>query len=282
MALSRHGSLPQTHAQRPVSAPNCIAPSIMKATTTRALLRAVRSAAAEEERRGGDWRSVVDSLRPATPDVWNALGSSEQRRFLRHVRPFWETHRHRVPRSSAERITSLIESGRLVVEAGRIHHVRRAPGERVEIAIDIFRRGGRSLVRADALFDCTGPALRVADSSSELVRRMLEGGLAVVDPSGLGLHAEPTGEIIGKGGSRSAIFAVGPLLRGRTYEATAVPELRVQAERTATAIALWLERTSTETAPRAKARDLARTREAMNDARETGTGADGAEITLNV
>jgi uncharacterized NAD(P)/FAD-binding protein YdhS len=236
-AVSRHGLLPQTHARGAIRAAESIAPDIADATTTRALLRAVRAAIAAEEKAGGDWRSVIDALRAATPDLWRALSASEQRRFLRHVRPFWQSHRHRVPRPSWETIASLIEAGRLVVDAGRIHQVSRRSDGAFDVAIEFSRRPDRIDVCADVVFDCTGPAPSVERSASRVIRGLLESGLAIPDASGLGLRAEPTGEIIGADGGRSALFAVGPLVRGLTYEGTAVRELRVQAKRTAAAIA---------------------------------------------
>jgi uncharacterized NAD(P)/FAD-binding protein YdhS len=239
-AVSRHGLLPQVHGDGMTLSTGGIAPSIMKARTLRQLVRAVRGAIAEECQRGRDWRSVIDSLRPATADLWSGLGPTEQRRFLRHVRPFWETHRHRIPRPSAEKLVSLMEGGRLAVRAGRIRNICRGCDGALEVAIDLSRKGGRINVRADVIFDCAGPALSVTDSTSEVIRGLLETGLATADPTGLGLNAEPTGEIISSNGCRTGIFAVGPLVRGLTYEATAVPELRLQAERTAAAIASQL------------------------------------------
>jgi uncharacterized NAD(P)/FAD-binding protein YdhS len=236
-AVSRHGLLPQTHGCSATPAKGHVASSITKSRTARELVRAVREAVAAEERAGGDWRSVVDSLRSVTGDLWGALGPAEQRRFLRHVRPFWETHRHRIPRSSAEAIASLRETGRLCIEAGRVRSARRGGDGSIDVAIELSRRRGRIDVRADVIYDCAGPAANIASSTSRVIRSLLESGHAASDPSGLGLQADPSGEIISAEGCRSAIFAVGPLVRGLTYEATAVTELRLQAERTAAVIA---------------------------------------------
>jgi uncharacterized NAD(P)/FAD-binding protein YdhS len=229
-AVSRHGLLPQTHGEAAATAP-----CIMSARTTTELVRAVRVAASKEE----DWRSVVDALRPVTADLWRSLPPSEQRRFLRHVRPYWETHRHRIPPATAETLRAMIEAGRLVVRCGHVRSIHRSG-----VTIDCC--GNRRIyLPADTVFDCTGPALDVARSSSRLVRSLLLSGLAAADPSGLGLHAEPTGELVGAAG----IFAVGPLVRGGAYEGTAVPELRVHAERAAAVIAERLRRGARADAP---------------------------------
>ena len=55
-----------------------------------AVRRHIRSLAAN-----GNWRQVIDSLRPITPALWRRLETNERERFMRHLRPFWEVHRHR-------------------------------------------------------------------------------------------------------------------------------------------------------------------------------------------
>jgi uncharacterized NAD(P)/FAD-binding protein YdhS len=78
--------------------------------------REVRSATG----RGIDWRSVIDALRAQTQALWRNLSLPERKRFLRHVRPYWEKHRHRVVPAVAEKIAALQRSGSLSVIAGRI------------------------------------------------------------------------------------------------------------------------------------------------------------------
>jgi uncharacterized NAD(P)/FAD-binding protein YdhS len=63
--------------------------------TTLALLRTLRLEIKHCEAAGGDWRSVIDGLRPQVQALWQALPLQEKRRFLRHLRPYWEVHRHR-------------------------------------------------------------------------------------------------------------------------------------------------------------------------------------------
>ena len=42
------------------------------------------------------WRNAVDSLRPHSHALWQSLSLDHQRRFLRHARPWWDVHRHRI------------------------------------------------------------------------------------------------------------------------------------------------------------------------------------------
>ena len=52
--------------------------------------------------------------------LWQSLDRDEQRRFLRHARPWWDVHRHRIAPEVAATVTRLVAEGRLTVMAGRI------------------------------------------------------------------------------------------------------------------------------------------------------------------
>ena len=101
--LSRHGLMPQGHNDGDFL---CAKWRTELPRSIRELVRLVRKRAEVVRYRGGDWRSVIDSLRPVTAQIWQSLPPAEQRRFLRHVRPYWDVHRHRI----APAINSLIES----------------------------------------------------------------------------------------------------------------------------------------------------------------------------
>ena len=88
--------------------------------TVSELLAAVRREVRSAAQRGVDWRSVIDALRPQTQSLWRNLPVPERKRFLRHVRPYWEVHRHRVAPAVADEIGALLQAGSLSVIAGRI------------------------------------------------------------------------------------------------------------------------------------------------------------------
>ena len=62
-------------------------------------------------------------------------------------------------------------------------------------------------------------------------------------PTGLGLAAEPGGQVMGRNGDLTpGLFALGPLGQGSLWEITAVPEIVAQAGAAAAGISL-LQRT---------------------------------------
>src|SRR5207244_9736588 len=101
----------------------------------RELVRLVRKRVEVVRYRGGDWRSVIDSLRPVTAQIWQSLSPAEQRRFLRHVRAYWDVHRHRIAPAISSQIESEIASGGIRVHAGRIT----AYGEEQDEAVVCYR-----------------------------------------------------------------------------------------------------------------------------------------------
>lgn len=102
-----------------------------------------------------DWRATIDALRPATPILWASLPLAEQRRFLRHLRPYWDGHRHRLAPFVGDHLQALAEAGQLVRHVGRVMGYRE-DGNGVDVVIK--RRGLNELssLRVDAVVNCSG------------------------------------------------------------------------------------------------------------------------------
>jgi uncharacterized NAD(P)/FAD-binding protein YdhS len=216
-ATSRRGLVPRGHVS-PAAAPLDWEPPARLAE----LVRAVRARS--------PWRAAVDGLRPHSIGLWRGLSEAERRRFLRHLRPWWDVHRHRIAPAVAARIERMRESGRLEVAAGRIVAVE---GEEVTIA----RRGGGELRRRfDAVINCTGPQGDIGRVEDPLIRGLLASGRARPDRLGLGLEVDPSSRVAGSGHS-PALYAVGPLSKGAFWEIVAVPDIRGQAAGVAKAVA---------------------------------------------
>ncbi|HTY50337.1 MAG TPA: FAD/NAD(P)-binding protein [Steroidobacteraceae bacterium] len=231
-ALSRHGLLPA--AQNP-SAPTMLgtAPELLAGLETlrpRQVVATVRTLARIVVGQGGDWREVVTAVREVAPRLWQGWTETERRRFLRHVRAYWDVHRHRLPPSLAASLQSLRDSGRLQLHAGTLQQLAPA-GERI-LARWRPRGGSASRERLfDRVIDCTGADHRLQRTQDGLLRQLLDTGLAASDPKGLGLRTGRHGALIGAGGELSAgLFYLGPMLRAAHWEATAVGELRRRAE----------------------------------------------------
>ena len=214
LALSRRGQIPRAHddfEDSPVEAEEV--PHGRVGAIWRWLRR--RSAVV-------GWRAAVDSLRPHSHRLWQSLDVPEQRRFLRHARPWWDVHRHRIAPEIAATIARLVAEGRLEIMAGRILESK-ASSEGLEV--ELRRRGLTSSQRRffTYAFNCTGPLHSIGQTRDPLLRSLLEGGQAQPDDLGIGLQVDENS----RAGKR--LWALGPLTKGRYWEIIAVPDIRDQA-----------------------------------------------------
>ena len=91
--LSRRGLMPTIHMQE---SPWPTEWTRELPADVRTLVTEIRKQVREAAKQNVSWRVVIDSLRPVTQQLWKSMSLDERRRFLRHVRSFWEVHRHRV------------------------------------------------------------------------------------------------------------------------------------------------------------------------------------------
>jgi len=236
-ALSRHGLIPPRQtAFRPDALHDDGGLLAMSAGSTLKLMAAVRRLAREAERRGGDWREAVTQVRRQAPGLWASLSDSERARFLRHARSYWDIHRHRVPAAVLARLDALRATGQLSVHAGRLRSLQ-AHGSGVRATWSIRGAARMQTLEAAAVVNCTGPDYNVTRSPDRLWLRLLDRGHAVADALELGIRTGPYGALVGRDGATSRhVYYIGPLLRADHWEATAVGELRLHAERLAGAL----------------------------------------------
>jgi uncharacterized NAD(P)/FAD-binding protein YdhS len=224
-ALSRHGLLPRRHAAFPAAAVALPAPLPQGLA---ALTRWVRCEVARASQAGTAWQPVIDSLRPVAQDIWRELNAGDRRRFLRHMRAWWDVHRHRMPPQIADRIEAAKVSGQLRVRAGRIVACN-ADGGQATVMFRGRESGSLDTLRATRVINCTGSGNDITQSADRLLQALLVNRIARADSFRFGLDVSAEGAVLsGAGIASDRLFAVGPLTRGAIWEITAVPELRCQ------------------------------------------------------
>ena len=213
VALSRRGLAPRAHADfEPAPVDAAALPRDL-----RELFRWLRKRSAEI-----GWRAAIDSLRPHSHALWQGLDLDEQRQFLRHVRPWWDVHRHRIAPEVAATVARMIGENRLEIAAGRVVAAREC-GEGLEVE---FRRRGAADPQTATFayaFNCTGPLHSIVRSRDPLLRSLLDAGEVRADHLGIGL------EVGGTCRAGEHLWAMGPLTKGRYWEIIAVPDIRDQA-----------------------------------------------------
>jgi uncharacterized NAD(P)/FAD-binding protein YdhS len=231
VALSRRGLAPRGHSDfdpAPVDLDDIPQGSVL------GLWRWLR-------RRGAKvgWRAAVDSLRPHSHTLWQALDDGQQRRFIRHARPWWDVHRHRIAPEVAARIARLIGEGRLEIVSGRIVSMRE---DEDALKVEIARRGASAPSGGEPqsfalAVNCTGPLGNIASSGDKVLQDLFKAGLAQPDGLGMGLKVDIGSRVLGA----ERAWALGPLTKGKFWEIVAVPDIRGQVAAVADDIAVELE-----------------------------------------
>jgi uncharacterized NAD(P)/FAD-binding protein YdhS len=132
----------------------------------------------------------------------------------------------------ALRLTRYHYEGRLKIESGTLHAVSDL-GDRCSVATTA---AGAS-ADGDAVVNCTGPLLDLAEATDPRLVALRERGLVAPDPLALGLATTADGRVIGADGTVvDGLFTVGPSRKGTLWESTAIPEIRAQAAEVAAAL----------------------------------------------
>jgi uncharacterized NAD(P)/FAD-binding protein YdhS len=66
------------------------------------------------------WVAVADHVRVQVQKVWQSWKSPERKRFVRHLKPYWENIRHRIPPSVALELGQYLKSHPDRLHSGRI------------------------------------------------------------------------------------------------------------------------------------------------------------------
>ena len=230
-ALSRRGLLPAPH--RPGKPLRLDSADVPLGTDLSYFVDWFRDLVRDHEKAGGNWRDVVDGIRPFNQRIWQSWPIYARRRFLEHTKAWWEIHRHRMAPAIHARLVEAIESGALRLIAGRLLDAKPSPDGYVA-RIQPRRRSAIEEIPVARIYDCTGIVKDVASGSITVVRALIDRGLARNDPLRVGLDVTVDCAVIDASGKASdKIFAIGPLTRGTFFEIDAVPEIRVQAARLA-------------------------------------------------
>jgi uncharacterized NAD(P)/FAD-binding protein YdhS len=165
---------------------------------------------------------------PYTQQLWRDLPLASKRRFLEHVRAWWDVHRHRMAPEVEARITHALYAGNLTLLAAKVVGIEfNESGARVR-----YRRRGQSetqSIQIGAIVDCTGIVRDPRATTNPAVLSLFGQGLARVDPLGIGIDTSADCAIVGRDGIPSRrLFAVGPLTRAAFWEIVAIPDIRNQ------------------------------------------------------
>lgn len=245
-AISRHGILPASHSKTSLPAYAQTELNQDLYGDLNALVRAVRNAikegsfaplfdnASSVNIEVSDWRQIIDALRPHSQALWMSFNEKQKRTFVRHLRTYWDTHRHRMAPEIAEEVERHQASGRLNILAGRIYSVQETADS---LIATVSPRHGQLPIqlKVGQILNCSGVTADFRRAKTPLAYSLLSRGIVSAHPTGLGINVLPEGNVIDAAGKPSnVVFTLGNATMGLKGETTAVPELRVQARDLAT------------------------------------------------
>jgi uncharacterized NAD(P)/FAD-binding protein YdhS len=164
---------------------------------------------------------------------------------MRHLKPLWEVHRHRMAPQVATVLKAELAQHQVELVRGRIKSVE-AKHDLIQVVYQEPHLQTQSRTY-DVVINCTGPQSPGPGQGRLLTQRLFERGLIQQDFTHLGIQLDSAGHPLGPNPEPpETLWYLGPWLKARDWEATAVPELNSQAKTLAKSLleALSLSRQS--------------------------------------
>jgi hypothetical protein len=154
-----------------------------------------------------------------TQDIWRSLPIEEQRRFLRHVRSYWDVHRHRAAPEIADLLDDMRNDGIVRLHTGG---VTRYSESRHGAKVHYWDRETRAVktLQVDRVINCSGSETDCRRIDESLITSLFAQGLARPDRLFLGVDVDAHGALIDhKGMPSRRLYAIGPARKGCFWEA---------------------------------------------------------------
>ena len=174
---------------------------------------------------------VIDSVRVKTQEIWAALSLEDKKQFLRHLRYKWNIARHRIPAHIHRKLQQLRIRQQLICYKANLLNIEE---DNSRVCVSFYNKDTKQneAIEVNRVINCTGPVCDISRSDNELIKNLVTHQLIAPDALRLGINATFDGETITADGDVSQqIYTLGSHLKGILWESTAVPDLRVQAER---------------------------------------------------
>ena len=221
-AISRRGLLSRGHPSQPSEPLGSFAD---QRHTALSLLQNVRATIGVAAEAGISWHAVIDAVRAQGQALWPKLAVQEQRRIVRHLRPFWDVHRFRVAPQVEQVLQRRQREGTLEVFPASLRGATAGPQS---IAVEFKRRGRQApqILSCDAIVVTTGPAHHWAVATQPHLAGLARAGIITADSVGLGIACDRRGRAVDRNGLPvEGLFIAGPLARGTVGELMGLPQV---------------------------------------------------------
>lgn len=196
------------------------------------LRRQIRAAAGQ----GIGWQAVLDALRAEGQPVWQAMPLAEQRRVIRHLRPFWDVHRFRIAPQVSRVLDRRIAEGRLQIGAARLVAARQN-GSGFHVTLQQRGTPHAQDHDFDAIVVTTGPDHGGITTSQPYLAALAAAGGITPCATGLGIACDRQSRALDHHGRpQPDLLIAGPLARGTFGELMGLPQVATHARDVAQAV----------------------------------------------
>ncbi len=219
-AVSRRGLLPLPHSDTCAAVPLDVS---ALPRDVRSMMKVLRAEANKITTAGGDWRGLMNAMRQQLPALWQRTSETCRKRFLRHVLPYWNIHRHRVQQKLHALLMEMCASGQLEVLAGRVQQAKDGA-----VSVRMRTTSEQRELPIKHIINCIGSGFEPT-TDQPLIQALIRRDLIKLDPLRLGMHAGADCALqMPSGDYSSTYYVLGPPMRGEVWECVAVPEIRKQ------------------------------------------------------
>ena len=205
--FSRHGLLPHVRRQPPVWVDFLAEDHSLR--TPRQLVRELRRHCRDAIAQGIDWQAPLDTVRAHIGRLWNQATDVQRRQFVRHVRPWWESHHHRSPPLSASWWRGCTGKGGCGFRRRRSKGWSLPRAESVSVSVVGVRPS--TVISGAALINSSGIEYDWRRVARPLPQQLLARGLVRPGPLALGIAAAVDGAVLDVDGQVARrLFAMGP------------------------------------------------------------------------
>lgn len=222
LAFSRRGQLSRDNLSG--EWPEWTLPPLPANATARQWLRHIRNEVQRAHAQQLPWQRVLDEVRAQGQTIWQGFSLTEQRRFQRHLRSWWNVYRYRIAPQLSQVIGQRQQQGTLTVLAARAQAIE-ASGEQLTLRLKT-RKGDSQSHQLDYLIVTTGPAHADLTDSQPLLSQLRQQGLIKPDALHLGIAVDAHSHVLNaEDGAEARILISGPAARGRFGELMGLPQV---------------------------------------------------------
>ena len=233
-AVSRHALLPLPHfkADERMEGTHDWPPAGVELTelTLDELLSLFSAHAARVKAAGGHPARLLGKIGPQVTHIWRQFDLADKQAFVSRYATRFKILRQQIAPSLHAELQQAVAQNKIEVARGSVLAV-----DTDETQLCVRTQDGADpalarTLRADMVVNCLGPNVRMADTTSPMLRNLLDKQLIEPDDMNMGIRVDTSLRALVHGQQVSPlILALGPLLRGTFWDSIALPNLRLQA-----------------------------------------------------